>query len=182
MARKLKNEELDRLTPETFKNAEKTPLMVILENVRSMHNVGTIFRTCDAFRIEALYLTGYTGQPPHRDILKTALGATESVHWEHFKDPDHALDKAEAEGRTIHAVEQTMDAIPLHTLRPDLKKPHALVFGNEVEGVTQKTVDRCHKAIDIPQFGTKHSFNIAVGAGIVLWEFIRGRIDGRTDS
>jgi 23S rRNA (guanosine2251-2'-O)-methyltransferase len=175
---KLKNEELGRKTVEEFKTIKKTPLVVVLDNVRSLHNVGSVFRSCDAFAIETLYLCGYTGIPPNKEINKTALGATESVSWKHEADIITLLTKLKQNGYTICAIEQTQQAVPLHTFAIDGEKKYTLVFGNEVEGVQQKVIDHCHAVLEIAQGGTKHSLNIAVSAGVVLWEFFKGRFLG----
>lgn len=168
--RKLANDELERLNPEAFREAEKTPVIILLDNVRSMNNVGSVFRTADAFLVEKIILCGYTPQPPHRDIQKTALGATETVTWEHTSDTLRAVKKLQQEGWLVYAVEQAEQSILLQQfVAPPLLKT-ALVFGNEVEGVQQEVVSACDGCIEIPQFGTKHSFNIAVAAGIVVWE------------
>jgi len=169
--RKLHNDELGRKSSEEFREAEKLPLVLVLDNVRSLNNVGSVFRTADAFLLEALYLCGYTGTPPHREIQKTALGATESVRWKHFPSIRDAIDELKAEGYAVYAVEQTEKSISLEKFQPQEKT--ALVFGNEVEGVQQEAIDACAGSIEIPQFGTKHSFNIAVSVGIVVWEVWR---------
>ncbi len=168
--RKLLNKELDRLDVKAFKEAEKTPLVLILENIRSLHNIGSVFRTADAFLVKKIYLCGITATPPHKDIRKTALGATESVSWEYRKD---CLGLIHELRETYHclAVEQAVGAEQLHTFNPSTKKPYALVFGNEVKGVTQEVVNACHGVLEIPQEGTKHSLNIAVSAGVVVWDF-----------
>ncbi len=174
---KLKNEELGRKTIEEFKNIKKTPLVVVLDNVRSLHNVGSVFRSCDAFAIKTLYLCGFTGTPPNKEINKTALGATESVQWKHENNIILLLDKLKQDGYILCAVEQTQQAIPLHTFTINPEQKYALVFGNEVEGVQQQVIDNCDAAIEIAQGGTKHSLNIAVSAGIVLWEFFKKKFN-----
>jgi len=169
--RKLKLDELNRASVAEFKQQEKLPVAVVLDSVRSMHNVGSIFRTSDAFAIERLYLCGITGVPPHREIEKTALGATQSVSWVHYADILQAIADLKADGYTIVAIEQAENSIMLNEFEPQADKKYALIFGNEVNGVSDeamKTIDHC---IEIPQFGTKHSFNIVVSAGIVLWDF-----------
>ena len=173
MGIKLKNEELGRKTVEEFKRIKKTPLVIVLDNVRSLHNVGSVFRSCDAFAIETLYLCGYTGTPPNKEINKTALGATESVNWKHENDIINVLAQLKQEGYTLCAVEQTQNAIPLHTYTVNPEHKYALVFGNEVEGVQQNVIDACDVVLEITQGGTKHSLNIAVSAGVVLWEFFK---------
>ena len=169
--RKLKLDELNRVSVEEFKDQKKLPIVVVLDNVRSMHNVGSIFRTSDALALEGIYLCGITAQPPHREIEKTALGATQSVDWFHFKNTEEAVADLHAEGYTILAIEQAENSTSLLDFKPEKDKKYALVFGNEVNGVDEavmKTVDGC---IEIPQFGTKHSFNIVVSMGIVGWDF-----------
>ena len=170
---KLKNEELGRITLEEFKSVEKTPTIVVLDNVRSLHNVGSVFRSCDAFVVETLYLCGFTGTPPNKEINKTALGATESVVWKHESDILALINKFKQNGYTICAVEQTQKAIQLHKFTIDKDKKYVLIFGNEVEGVQQHVIAECDAVIEIAQGGTKHSLNIAVSAGIVLWEFFK---------
>ena len=165
--------ELQRLSTEAFRNSEKSPIAVILENVRSMHNVGSVFRTSDAFIIEKICLCGYTPRPPHRDINKTALGATESVAWTGYDDVMDALTALRKEGYLIYAVEQVHGSIPLDQFEVNKGKKIALVFGNEAEGVSQQLIQLCDGCIEIPQFGSKHSFNISVATGIVLWELYR---------
>ncbi len=165
-------DELERKSPEEVKQTEKLPVLVILDDVRSMHNVGSVFRTCDAFAVAGLYLCGYTPTPPHRDIHKTALGATETVAWKHFQQTTDAVTAAIAEGYTIYAVEQVHDSIPLNEFNRDGKKI-ALVFGNEVSGVNEDVLKMTDGCIEIPQWGAKHSLNISVSAGVVLWELVR---------
>ncbi len=159
---------LGRLTPEAYKQLEKIPLIVVLDNIRSMHNVGSIFRSADAFRIEAIFLCGYTPQPPHRDIHKTALGATETVAWQHFANIEQALQSLQEKQYSIAAIEQTSNSMQLQQWQWD-GKPLAVVFGNEVEGVQPAALPYCSMAVEIPQFGTKHSLNVSVAAGIILW-------------
>jgi tRNA G18 (ribose-2'-O)-methylase SpoU len=168
--RKLLNKELDRLDIEAFKEAPKTPLVLVLENIRSLHNIGSVFRTADAFRVHKIYLCGISATPPHKDIRKTALGATESVAWEYRKDCLALIGELE---KTHHclAVEQAEGAEQLNAFRPQADKPYAFVFGNEVKGVSQEVVNACHGVLEIPQEGTKHSLNIAVSAGVVVWDF-----------
>lgn len=167
--RKLRNSELDRLDVGQFKKATKTPLIVVLDNIRSLNNIGSVFRTADAFLIEKIYLCGITARPPHKDIHKTALGATESVDWEFQEDARKLIEEL----RKTHfclAIEQTENAMSLEEFEPESQKSYVLVFGNEVKGVSQEVVDCCHRALEIPQLGTKHSLNIAVSAGVVLWD------------
>ena len=168
--RKLKNEELDRLDVEAFKEAPKTPAILILDNVRSLHNVGSVFRTADAFRIQKIYLCGITARPPHKEIRKTALGATESVAWEYVSSTEDLIESLRGDYQ-CYAVEQTVNSMALDHFEPDPGKPYAFVFGHEVKGVSQKVINRCHGALEIPQLGTKHSLNISVAAGIVVWDF-----------
>ena len=165
-------EELGRKSPEEMKAGEKHPVIVILDDVRSMHNVGSIFRTCDAFAIDALYLCGYTPVPPHRDIHKTALGATETVKWAHFKTTIDAVTQARQGGYKVLAVEQAHNSIMLHNLQWSNEKI-ALVFGNEVTGVNDEVLKIADGCIEIPQWGAKHSLNISVSVGVVLWEMVR---------
>ncbi|MGI9547730.1 MAG: RNA methyltransferase [Flavobacteriaceae bacterium] len=167
--RKLKNSELDRLDVGQYKKAKKTPLIVVLENIRSLNNVGSVFRTADAFLIEKIYLCGITAKPPHKDIHKTALGATESVDWEYRDDAQKLLEELRPDHFCL-AIEQTENALSLQEFEPVQQKSYVLVFGNEVKGITQEVIDSCHLAIEIPQFGTKHSLNISVSAGVVLWD------------
>lgn len=170
---KLKNEELGRKTLEEFKKSPKIPLVVVLDNVRSLHNVGSVFRSCDAFAVETLYLCGFTGTPPNKEINKTALGATESVNWKHEADIIALLNQLKQEGYTICSVEQTQQAVQLHNFTVTNGTKYALIFGNEVEGVQQNVVAASNVVIEIAQGGTKHSLNIAVSAGVVLWEFFK---------
>jgi len=170
---KLKNEELGRKTLEEFKNAQKIPLVVVLDNVRSLHNVGSVFRSCDAFAAETLYLCGFTGTPPNKEINKTALGATESVVWKHESDIITLINQLKQSGYIVCAVEQTQQAIQLHNFTIDTTKKYALIFGNEVDGVQQNVIAQCDAVLEIAQGGTKHSLNIAVSAGVVLWEFFK---------
>lgn len=171
--KKLSLEELGRLTVAEFKNSEKIPVCILLDNVRSLHNVGSAFRTADAFRIEKIILTGITGTPPHREIQKTALGATESVAWEYSENTAAALRKLKAEGYTVVIVEQTTDSIALQTFKATDDARYCLVFGNEIEGVSEEAIALGDLALEIPQLGTKHSLNISVCLGIVLWEVFR---------
>jgi tRNA G18 (ribose-2'-O)-methylase SpoU len=168
--RKLANKELERKTIEQFRKTEKAPFIIVLDNVRSQSNVGSIFRTADAFLTEAIYLCGITSQPPHREIQKTALGATESVIWKYFSETSGALAELKEKGYRLIAVEQTEGSIPLQNLHLESDQKYALVFGHEVNGVDQDIVNKCDLCVEIPQFGTKHSFNIAISVGIVLWE------------
>ncbi len=164
-------DELNRLNADEFKHAKKAPIVVVLDNIRSMHNVGSIFRTSDAFAIEKLYLCGITAQPPHRDIEKAALGATESVAWEHHQNTNDLCQKLKQEGFTLLSIEQVEGSLSLENYVPDATKKYAIVMGNEVEGVSQEVINSSDACIEIPQFGTKHSFNVSVTTAIVLWHF-----------
>lgn len=168
--RKISNNELGRLTPEQFSACEKLPVVVVLDNVRSLNNVGSFFRTCDAFALEAIFLCGITATPPSREIHKTALGAELTVAWRYFEHTADALKELRSGGYQLWAVEQVEGAISLETLRVERDVKLAVVFGNEVDGVSQEAVDACQGAIEIPQRGTKHSLNVSVCAGVVLWE------------
>ncbi len=170
--RKLLNEELPRLTKEEFETVPKSPLVIVLDNVRSHLNVGAVFRTADAFLIEAVYLCGITGIPPHRDIHKTALGATETVKWEYCETTLIAVNRLKEMGYHLISIEQAAGATLLHTFIPDRNRKYAVVFGNEVEGVSQEVVTLSDTVIEIPQYGTKHSLNIAVSTGIVIWDLV----------
>lgn len=172
MIHKTPNDALNRLTPEEFKNAEKSPMVIVLDNVRSLHNVGAVFRTADAFLIRGVCLCGVTAQPPHRDIEKTALGATESVYWEYFDDTLQAIQKLKALNYRIVAVEQTDRSISLQQYQPYANEKTALIFGHEVYGVSDEVLAQCDDCIEIPQFGTKHSLNISVSVGVVVWDLI----------
>jgi len=171
--KKLKLEELGRITVDEFKNASKIPVCILLDNVRSMHNVGSAFRTADAFRVEKIFLVGITGTPPHREIQKTALGATESVAWEHTERPQETLQLLKSAGYKIVVVEQTTRSVPLQQFRPSTSGKYCLVFGNEVNGVSNEVLNESDIALEIPQLGTKHSLNISVCLGIVVWELFR---------
>ncbi|MDO4763189.1 MAG: RNA methyltransferase [Flavobacteriaceae bacterium] len=173
MVQKLKLEELGRIDVETFKNTEKTPLVVVLDNVRSMHNVGAIFRTADAFLVEKILLCGITPQPPHREIHKAALGATESVDWQYFPTITEALESLKKEEFAIVGIEQTTDSQLITDFKLDNQKKYALVLGNEVEGISEEALPLCDAFLEIPQLGTKHSLNVSVCGGIVMWEFFR---------
>ena len=167
---KLSMDALGRMSAEEFKQADKLPVMIVLDNVRSMHNVGSVFRTADAFLMEGIRLCGFTPQPPHRDIHKTALGATETVAWQYHKDALELVHQLKNEGYSIICVEQVTKSIPLNHFSWDGKQKLALIFGNEVEGVQQSLIDMADACIEITQFGTKHSLNISVSAGIVLYK------------
>jgi len=169
--RKLKLEELGRSSIEEFRKQEKLPITLVLDNVRSMYNVGSVFRTSDAFAVEQIFLCGITGRPPHREIEKTALGATKSINWEYFRDIKEAIVQLKDKGYLIIAVEQAENSTKLNEFKPHEDKKYALIFGNEVNGVSDEAMLLIDECIEIPQFGTKHSFNIVVTAGIVLWDF-----------
>jgi len=169
--RKLKTHELNRLTVDEFKNTDKIPLIVVLDNIRSMNNIGSVFRTSDAFKVKAVYLCGITACPPHKDIQKTALGATESVEWKYFKNTIDAITELKSEGFLIASVEQAEGSVGIDDI--DCTKPVAVVMGNEVKGVEQKVIDVSNYCLELPQYGTKHSLNVSVCAGIVIWELFK---------
>ncbi len=168
--RKLKNSELERLSVEAFKQSEKAPIIIILDNIRSLNNIGSVFRTSDAFLVEKIYLCGITAQPPHKDIHKTALGSTDSVDWEYHKDTIHVIEQLKQEGVKIISIEQAEGAVMLDQFTPEPNSKYAFVFGNEVKGVSQDVVSNSDAVIEIPQHGTKHSLNISVSAGVVIWD------------
>jgi tRNA G18 (ribose-2'-O)-methylase SpoU len=171
--RKLENKELERKSVTAFKEATKTPIIIILDDIRSLHNIGSVFRTADAFLIEKIYLCGITAIPPNKEIHKTALGATETVAWEYQKDILNVINKLKSENVPVFAVEQVENAIFLQNFQVEKNKKYALVFGNEVYGVSQKAIELCDGSIEIPQLGTKHSLNISVSAGIVVWDLFQ---------
>lgn len=171
--RKLTVEELNRMDIEAFHLSEKLPLIIVLDNIRSLHNVGSVFRTADAFRLQGVWLCGITACPPAAEIHKTALGAEDSVSWEYFEDTLDAVERLQREGYEVLAVEQVEGSLKLNTFRIDPAKRYALILGNEVKGVRQDVVDAADAALEIPQYGTKHSMNVSVTAGIVMWEFER---------
>jgi tRNA G18 (ribose-2'-O)-methylase SpoU len=171
--RKLKNSELNRLSVDEFKSSQKTSLIVILDNIRSLNNIGSVFRTSDAFLIEKIYLCGITAKPPHKDIHRTALGATESVTWEHREDTLALVKELQASNVKVASIEQAENAILLNDFKPEKGNTYALVFGNEVKGVQQDVVSASDYVLEIPQFGTKHSLNISVSAGVVIWDVFR---------
>jgi len=168
--KKLKNSELSRLSIDEFKNSSKTPVIVILDNIRSAHNVGSVFRTCDAFLIDKIILCGITAIPPNKEIRKTALGSSESVDWRYYKNTEEVIMKLKKEEYQIIAVEQANKSIKLESFKPENEKKYAIIFGNEIKGISQKIIDYSDSVIEIPQFGTKHSLNVSVSAGIVIWD------------
>ncbi|MCF0061094.1 RNA methyltransferase [Dyadobacter chenwenxiniae] len=174
--RKLRVEEMGRLTVEEFKEAKKFPFVVVLDNIRSLANVGSFFRTADAFRAEKIILCGYTQSPPHREITRSAIGAELSVAWEKNESAVDAVMQLKADGYEVWCVEQAEGSVMLQDFAPNDKKPCAFVFGNEVEGVADDVIAAADGCLEIPQFGTKHSFNVSVSAGIVFWEFVRKKI------
>ena len=169
--RKLSITELNRIDKEEFKKVEKLPLIVVLDNVRSLHNVGSVFRSSDAFRVESIYLCGITAVPPQPEIHKTALGAEETVEWKYFEHTQDAVHELKNNGVEVLAIEQVEGSIMLQDFIPESNKKYAIIFGNEVKGVQQEVVNMCDNCIEIPQFGTKHSLNVSVTAGILIWEF-----------
>ncbi|MBR3627118.1 MAG: RNA methyltransferase [Bacteroidaceae bacterium] len=171
--RKLKITELNRISTEEFKEAKKLPLIVVLDNVRSQYNVGSVFRTSDAFRVEAIYLCGISATPPHQEIHKTALGAEDTVDWKYFKDTTVAINELKAAGYFIYSIEQVEGSVMLENLQLDATKKYAVVLGNEVKGVQQEVVNLSDGCIEIPQYGTKHSLNVSTTAGIVIWDFFK---------
>jgi 23S rRNA (guanosine2251-2'-O)-methyltransferase len=173
MNRKLKNEELDRICIDEFKSTEKTPIIIVLDNIRSLNNIGSVFRTADAFLIEAIYLCGITAQPPHREIQKTALGATESVNWKYFESTSEAIKELKDKNFKIAAIEQAENSIMLNEFSLTKTEKMAVIFGNEVKGVDQKAINLSNVVIEIPQHGTKHSLNISVSTGIVIWDLFK---------
>lgn len=170
MNRKLKNEELDRITIDEFKSATKTPIIIVLDNIRSLNNIGSVFRTADAFLIEAVYLCGITAKPPHREIQKTALGSTETVEWNYFSSTTEAVNKLKSNGFKMASIEQAENSTMLNEFSFKQDEKLAIVFGNEVKGVDQEVINLSDVVIEIPQYGTKHSLNISVSAGVVIWE------------
>ncbi|MBD3725324.1 MAG: RNA methyltransferase [Flavobacteriaceae bacterium] len=171
--RKLANEELNRLSKDEFKESEKTPIIVILDDIRSLHNIGSVFRTSDAFLLEKIYLCGITATPPNKEIHKTALGATDTVNWEYSKDVLEVIQKLKEENVKIFSVEQTENSIMLNDFQVKTNERYALIFGNEVKGVSQKAINLSDGVIEIPQLGSKHSLNISVSAGIVIWDLFQ---------
>jgi len=173
MGRKVTNQELGRKSVEEFKSSKKSPIILVLDNVRSLHNIGSIFRTADGFSVKAIYLCGITARPPHREITKTALGATDSVEWKYFESTLAAVKELKTSGVKVYSIEQAEDRVWLQDVRVEKETQYALVFGHEVKGVSQEVIDACDGVIEIPQTGTKHSFNLSISVGMVLWEFCR---------
>lgn len=171
--RKLANEELNRISKDEFKESEKTPIIVILDDIRSLHNIGSVFRTSDAFLLEKIYLCGITATPPNKEIHKTALGATDTVAWEYAKDVLEVIQKLKDEDVKIFSVEQTENSIMLNDFQVETNERYALIFGNEVKGVSQEAINLSNGVIEIPQLGSKHSLNISVSAGIVIWDLFQ---------
>lgn len=171
--RKLHTIEMNRLSIEEFREAPKLPLVVVLDNVRSLYNIGSIFRSCDAFRVKSVYLCGITATPPNAEIHKTALGGEDSVEWKYFEKTEDVIQQLRQEDYFIYSIEQVENSTRLQNLSLDATKTYAVVFGNEVKGVSQNVVDLSNDCLEIPQFGTKHSLNVSVAAGIVIWEFAR---------
>ena len=171
--RKLANEELNRISKDEFKESEKTPIIVILDDIRSLHNIGSVFRTSDAFLLEKIYLCGITATPPNKEIHKTALGATDTVAWEYAKDVLEVIQKLKEENLKIYSVEQTENSIMLNDFQVETNERYALIFGNEVKGVSQEAINLSAGVIEIPQLGSKHSLNISVSAGIVIWDLFQ---------
>jgi 23S rRNA (guanosine2251-2'-O)-methyltransferase len=179
--RKLGMDELNRKSVNEFRKSEKVPVIVVLDNIRSMHNVGSVFRTADAFLLEGIYLCGYTPRPPHRDIHKTALGATETVDWRYFPTTEEAVRSLKADGCSVFAVEQVEGSLSLPDFAAAYAGRLAVVFGNEVSGIGQEALRLCDGSVEIPQWGMKHSLNVSIAAGIVLWELVRGRLRVRDE-
>ena len=174
--RKLSMEELNRMSVEEFKESAKIPVIGVLENIRSAYNVGSVFRTADAFLLEGIFICGYTCKPPHKEIKKTALGAEDSVTWKHFDNAAAAIEQLKSDGYKVYAIEQAENSLSLESINFNSIEKIAVIFGNEVSGVEQSTIELCDGVIEIPQFGMKHSLNIATAAGVVLWEIVRGRV------
>lgn len=171
--KKLSNDELNRIDISEFKSTNKSPFIVVLDNIRSLNNIGSVFRSSDAFLVEAIYLCGITAQPPHKDIHKTALGATESVNWRYFENTLNAIEELKSDGYKIVSIEQADNSIFLQDFKIQSKEKYALVMGHEVKGVAQEVINASDYVLEIPQYGTKHSFNISVTTGMVLWELFR---------
>lgn len=171
--RKLRNSELERLTVDKFKESEKNPLIIVLDNIRSANNVGSVFRTADAFLLETIHLCGVTATPPNKDIRKTALGASESMEWKYFENTIDSVKELQQNGYTVIPIEQVEKSTNLLDFSPEKGKKYAFVFGNEIKGVEQDVIDLCETCIEIPQYGTKHSLNISVSAGVLIWDFFQ---------
>ena len=171
--RKLANSELDRKNIDEFRQSEKTPIIIVMDDIRSLHNIGSVFRTSDAFLIEKIYLCGITATPPNKEIHKTALGATDTVTWEYVQSISEVIEKLKQNDVVVYAVEQVEHSIMLNDFQIEKNKKYALIFGNEVKGVSQEAIEKCDGVIEIPQLGTKHSLNISVSAGIVVWDLFR---------
>jgi tRNA G18 (ribose-2'-O)-methylase SpoU len=167
---KIKNEELNRLSIDEYKTSKKVPVVIVLDNIRSLNNIGSVFRTADCFRLNEIHLCGITATPPHREIQKTALGATVSVDWKYFENTKDSINELRETGFKIYSVEQVENSISLENFIPDPKSKYALVFGNEINGVSEEVIELSDASIEIPQYGTKHSFNISVSVGIVMWQ------------
>lgn len=174
--RKLSVDEMDRLSVEAFRESEKFPFVIVLDNIRSLNNIGSFFRTADAFRAEKIMLCGYTQEPPHREITRSALGAEMSVAWEKCPSAREAVEVLKAQGYRVWCVEQAEGSVLLQNFHPEQDAPYAFVFGNEVEGVGDEVIAASDGCLEIPQFGTKHSFNVSVSAGIVLWDYVQKKI------
>jgi len=179
MRRKLQNSELNRLSIDEFKQAEKLPVVVVLDNIRSQHNIGAAFRTSDAFKIDCIFLCGISSTPPNAEIHKSALGAEDSVEWQYFENAIDAINALKQQGYIIISIEQTTDSVMLNRFTPDANKKYALIFGNEVRGVSQPVVEASNFCLEIPQEGTKHSLNVSVSIGVVLWDFYVFFISGK---
>ncbi len=179
--KKLKLDELNRVSVEDFKKQKKLPLVLVLDNIRSLNNIGSIFRTADAFSINSIYLCGITGTPPHKEIHKTALGATESVSWRYFENTMGAINDLKKEGYLICGIEQADESLMLNKFNPSKTQPIAFIFGNEVEGIDEAILNFIDIVIEIPQFGTKHSLNVAVSVGIIVWDYINKIKNGIVD-
>lgn len=171
--RKLKNNELNRIDLKEFKEKNKTPIIIVLDNIRSAYNVGSIFRTSDAFLLSGIYLCGITPKPPHKEIRKTALGANESVDWKYFKNTSESIKDLKSKNYTIISIEQVKKGETLNNFTPKKEKKYALIFGNEIKGVSQEIVDLSDECIEIPQYGTKHSLNVGISVGIIIWDFFQ---------
>lgn len=179
--RKLSMDDLNRLSAEEFQQVEKFPYYLILDDIRSMNNVGSVFRTGDAFKVEKVYLGGITATPPHREIQKTALGADETVTWEHVEDVLTLIKQLQAEGIIVVAVEQVENSVSLLSFEPEVDKKYAFIFGNEVFGVNQQIVEQANFCLEVPQFGTKHSLNISVTTGVICWDFVSKYLKGKNN-